>query len=112
MADGVTLTATLSVKNEGTRAGSEVVQAYVADVEATVARPEKELMAFRKLTLGPGESAEVSFPITARDLSFWDPEKSGWLAEAGDFELRVGRSSGDIRSSATFSLPGDIRSAP
>ena len=111
MADGETLTATLSVKNEGTRAGSEVVQAYVADVEATVARPEKELMAFRKLTLEPGESAEVSFPITVRDLSFWDPQQSGWLAEAGDFELRVGRSSADIRSRATFSLPRDIRSA-
>ena len=103
------LEVSLTVKNEGARAGAEVVQVYVADSEASVARPEKELVAFRKLFLEPGESADVSFALTPRDLAFWDPQQSSWLAEAGSFEIRAGRSSGDIRSRATFSLSRDIR---
>ena len=103
------LTVSVSLENVGNRTGSEVVQVYIADPEASVARPEKELVAFRKVSLEPGQSSELSFTITPRDLSFWDPQQGGWLAEAGSFEVRVGRSSGDIRGVASFSLAQDIR---
>ena len=106
------LEAMMRIENIGDRAGSEVVQAYVADPEASVTRPEKELVAFQKVALEPGEAREITFAITPRDLSFWDPAHGGWLAEAGLFEIRIGRSSADIRSVATFTLAGDIRTEP
>lgn len=92
------------VRNEGARAGSEVVQAYIRDLEASVARPEKELAAFARVVLAPGEEQEVCLTIERRALSFWDPQKGDWVAESGEFEVRIGRSSADIRASARFEL--------
>lgn len=104
------LVVSITVENIGNRSGSEVVQVYVADSEASVARPEKELVAFEKLVLEPGQSGEVSFTIRQRDVSFWDPHEGGWLAEAGAFEVRVGRSSADIHAVGSFAIAQDIRS--
>jgi beta-glucosidase len=86
------------VTNTGTRAGTEVVQCYVHDVEASVARPEQELRAFAKVSLGPGQSASVVIGLDRRAFAFWDPGTHDWAVEPGNFEIRVGASSRDIRA--------------
>jgi beta-glucosidase len=96
VADG--LRVSVDVRNTGPRAGAEVVQLYVADVEASVPRPPKELKAFEKVALQPGESCTVRFELDERALSFWDERSRAWRAEPGEFEILVGPSSADIRA--------------
>lgn len=88
---------TCRVTNTGRRAGSEVVQLYVADRESTVARPARELKGFTKLHLEPGQSGTARFTLVARDLSFWSAQRHGWVLEEGDFDIAVGASSRDLR---------------
>jgi beta-glucosidase len=97
----------LDVTNSGSRAGQEVVQLYVHDLAARLARPEQELRAFAKLALEPGETKTVEFALEPRALSYWDPERAGWVAEPGEFELRAGASSRDVRARALFALEAD-----
>jgi beta-glucosidase len=95
----------IPVTNTGSRAGTEVVQCYVRDVAASVARPEQELRAFAKVALEPGQSASVIVDLDRRAFAFWDPGSHGWVVEPGDFEIRVGASSRDIRAVATVTVP-------
>jgi len=81
-----------------------VVQLYVRDVAASVARPEKELRAFAKVELAPGETRTVRFTLAPRALSFWDPARGDWFAEPGEFELGIGASAQDLRVRASFEL--------
>jgi len=100
----------VSVTNTGERAGAEVVQVYVGDPAAQVLRPERELKAFAKVDLDPGESRELTFDLTARDLSYWHPVLRRWVVEGGEFVVSVGGSSRDLRGSATpWSGPGSTR---
>ncbi|GGA66888.1 hypothetical protein GCM10011369_05610 [Neiella marina] len=99
-ATGLTVTAT--IKNVGKVAGSEVVQLYLRDLEASVDRPLKELKGFKKVYLEPGESKVVSIDLKLRDLSFWDINTNDWLAEPGEFEVQLGSSSDDIRLTKSF----------
>jgi beta-glucosidase len=87
----------LAVKNTGSRAGAEVVQLYVRDVESSVPRPLRELKAFAKVTLEPGETKNVELPLAARSFQFYDAEAHTWKAEPGTFEISVGSSSRDLR---------------
>ncbi|PAK28030.1 glycosyl hydrolase [Streptomyces sp. alain-838] len=87
----------LTVTNTGSRAGKEVVQVYVGDQEASVDRPVRELKAFSKVEIGPGESVPVRFTLDARDFSFFSPQHGRWVLEAGDFTIAVGASSRDLR---------------
>lgn len=98
------LDVTVDITNTGSRAGKEVVQLYVRDVEARVRRPFKELKAFAKVALEPGTTTTVGLAIDRRSLAFWDDARHAWVAEAGEFELLVGGSSQDIRQRATFRL--------
>ena len=72
LAQGDSITFTVSVENTGTREGSEVVQLYVRDCKSTLVRPYKELKAFSNVRLQPGERKEVSFTIGTDALSFFD----------------------------------------
>lgn len=99
---------TLTVKNSGKRAGQEVVQVYLRDPEVRLVRPEKELKAFTKVNLQPGESKTVTLTLTRQSLAYYDPSAPGWVAEAGAFEVLVGASSADIRLRAGFSYTGDV----
>ncbi|MCB0682785.1 MAG: fibronectin type III-like domain-contianing protein, partial [Saprospiraceae bacterium] len=67
------------------------------DEESTLQRPEKELKAFAKVELAPGEEKEVRFKLDSRDFSYYDAKRNTWIAESGDFTLSVGASSRDIR---------------
>jgi beta-glucosidase len=102
------LTATIAITNTGERAGQEIVQLYVRDVDARVARPEKELRAFAKVALAPGETREVSLTIDRTGLAFWDDAEHCWVAEAGAFEALVGSSSQDIHARASFELTQSV----
>ena len=92
------------VKNTGKVAGAEVVQLYVSDTEASVARPAKELKGFEKIYLNPGESEKVTFTIGKDALSFFDADRHEWVAEPGEFHALIGTSSADIRADLTFNL--------
>ncbi|MFC9517482.1 glycoside hydrolase family 3 C-terminal domain-containing protein [Nocardiaceae bacterium NPDC056970] len=95
------------ITNTGDRPGSEVVQVYVRDVESTVFRPEQELAAFAKVFLVAGESRRLTIQVDRRAFSFWDKTIDDWSIESGDFEIRVGASSRDIRMAATVTLESD-----
>ncbi len=103
----VTLDVDVRVTNLGARAGAEVVQVYVRDPQAGVVRPVRELRAFTKLTLGPGESATASFTLTARDLSYWHPGLRRWVVEGGAFVVEVGASSRDVRGALEVDVEGE-----
>lgn len=92
----------LTVRNSGQRPASDVVQVYLHDPESTLRRPEQELAAFEKVRLAPGEQTRVRFELEARLLAFWDSRRGDWVVEPGTFEVRVGRSSRDIRCRARF----------
>ena len=102
----------VTVTNTGSRAGAEVVQLYVHDVQAGVARPEQELKAFTKVWLEPGASTQVWLGLGRRAFAIYDVVASDWLVEAGDFELRVGASSRDIRLRTTISVASVDRVTP
>jgi beta-glucosidase len=85
-----------TVKNTGTVAGDEVVQLYVRDLVATTTRPVMELKGFRRVSLRPGESAQVWFDIGPAALSMLDANMMR-VVEPGDFKHMVGSSSRDIR---------------
>lgn len=104
---GDTLTATLTVRNTGPRAGSEVVQLYVHDEASSLARPPQELKAFAKVTLQPGEARRVSLSLGMRAFAAYDEARAAWIAEAGRFELRAGASSADLRQRAGVTLAAD-----
>ncbi|MDC7123396.1 glycoside hydrolase family 3 C-terminal domain-containing protein [Cellulomonas fimi] len=95
-----------TVANTGDRSGSEVVQVYVRDPQASVLRPTRELKAFAKVALDPGESRTVTFTLDARDLSYWHPGLRRWVVEGGMFVVEVGASSRDVRGSAAVEVVG------
>ncbi|MGB7539461.1 MAG: fibronectin type III-like domain-contianing protein, partial [Anaerolineales bacterium] len=100
----------VEVENTGARAGKEVVQVYIRDPQASVIRPEKELKAFAKISLEPGEKQTVSFSLDDSALAFYDPVGKRWAPEPGMFEVLVGGSSRDLRLKNRFAWR--LRHAP
>jgi beta-glucosidase len=96
----------VEVQNTGARAGKEVVQLYVRDSQSRLVRPEKELKAFAKVALEPGESKTVTFSLDEQALSYYDPAVKRWVAEPGEFEVLVGSSSREIWLKGKFALKG------
>ena len=104
MTEGDEITFTIPVTNTGSMAGAETVQLYISDLEASVERPVKELKAFQKVFLQPGETQQVSLTIDKGALSFYDEANSQWKAESGAFEALAGTSSDNIVSRCSFTL--------
>ena len=104
MTEGDEITFTIPVTNTGSMAGAETVQLYISDLEASVERPVKELKAFQKVFLQPGETQQVSLTIDKGALSFYDEANSQWKAEPGVFEALVGTASDKIVSRCSFTL--------
>lgn len=104
---GTDVAVRVTITNTGPVAGAEVVQVYVRDPEASVLRPTRELKAFTKVFLEPGESREVSFDLVARDLSYWHPGLHRWVVEGGEIVVEVGASSRDLRGSVSFAVEGE-----
>lgn len=102
--DDTILEATVTITNTGDRAGKEVVQLYISDVEATVIRPRKELKGFEKVELQPGESTTITFAISAEALAYYNENNSTWAVESGEYRVLIGASSRDIRLAESFTL--------
>ena len=98
------ITFTVAVTNTGSKAGAETVQLYIHDKKSSVERPYKELKAFRKVFLQPGETQEISLTIDKQALSFYDDQTGRWTAEPGDFEALIGNSAQNLISSCSFTL--------
>ena len=127
---GATVTVEVDVTNTGARAGSEVVQLYVAPIEPVIIRPVRELKAFRKVALDVGATTTVIFELEPRAFAYYDvgdpgwaarrkagpvpaeghgPHRSkpGWYVDPGDYVIAVGRSSRDFAGEATITLGGE-----
>jgi beta-glucosidase len=97
----------VTVKNTGKVPGKEVVQVYVREEQPRVLRPRKELKAFAKVALEPGEEKRVNFQLQARDFAYYDVGRRGWLVNPGDFAILVGASSQDLRLQQTIKVRGN-----
>ena len=106
--DTETLTATLTVKNTGSRPGKTVVQLYVGDAESTPLRPVRELKGFAKVALQPGESKEVSFTLDKRAFAYWNEEIHDWHVETGAFTVEVGDSSRNLPLKAEVTVESTV----
>ena len=95
----------LRVTNTGDRAGTETVQIYVHDTEASVDRPAKELKAFAKVRLEPHTATDVVIPLGRDAFTFWSPDAHDWVLEPGTFEIIAGASAADIRGRVRLTLP-------
>ena len=98
------LTFTIPVTNTGNVAGAETIQLYISDKQASVDRPVKELKAFQKVFLQPGETQQVSLTINRQSLSFYDEVRGEWVAEPGAFEALVGTASDNLPARCAFNL--------
>lgn len=100
-AEQTSITLTIPVTNTGKMAGKEIVQLYINDEQSSEPRPFKELKAFRKVELQPGETKQVTFEITGDDLRYYS-EKDGWTVEPGKFTAYVCASETDVRAKVSF----------
>lgn len=105
-ANGTGATVRLTVTNVGARPGSTVAQVYVGAIEPTVLRPSRELKAFAKVRLEPGERRELSFDLPPRAFAHWDTGRGGWTVGAGRFEISAGFSAADIRARSEVQVEG------
>ncbi len=99
---GGQVSVSFDVTNTGAVAGAEVAQLYVSEPAAAVKRPERELKAFEKLRLAPGETRNVTLHLDARSFSYWDEATHGWKMNAGKFVVHVGDSSESTPLEATL----------
>jgi beta-glucosidase len=91
------------VQNTGGVASDEVVQLYVRDPVATIARPVLELRGFKRIELAAGAAKRVTFSLTPDQLAFWSP-RGQWLIEAGRIDFWIGASSADLRANGSFDI--------
>jgi beta-glucosidase len=108
-----TAVARVTVRNTGALAGAEVVQLYIAPAPSNVRRPVRELGAFAKVSLEPGEATTVSLELERRAFAHWDARGSRWWVDPGTYRVELGRSATDIVEVRDLPLEGDVdRPAP
>ena len=100
------LNVTVQVKNAGSVSGKEVVELYLSAPTTGAEKPAQELKGFAKTQLlKPGESETLSFELNKRSLASFQSGNSAWVADKGDYQVRIGASSKDIRLKDSFNLP-------
>lgn len=104
MTDHDTVTVSVDVTNTGSCEGKEIVQLYISDLTGAVRRPLKELKGYSKVSLKPGETKTVSFPLDYRSFAWYNTQISDWYAASGDYEILIGASSRDIRLSGKIHM--------
>jgi beta-glucosidase len=103
------VTVKVTVKNTGIVAGKEVVQLYLSAPAQNIDKPESELKGFAKTgLLAPGQSQFIVFTLHPSDLASFYTDKSAWIADAGEYKVKVGSSSRDIAGTASFNLAKDV----
>lgn len=108
MTESETLTVTVDVTNTGEIAGKEVVQLYVAPKGGTVIRPVRELKAFEKIELAPGETKKVQFTLDRRAFAYWSTQIHDWHVESGEYEIQIGRNAQDIVLSNPVTVESEV----
>ena len=98
---------TVTVTNTGARAGKHVVQVYVATDAGPVRRPARELRAFAKVALEPGESQVVRLDLDRRAFAYWDVREGGWVVAPGTYTVQIGASAAEVVAEAGVVLTGD-----
>ena len=94
---------TATVTNTGSRAGSDVAQLYVGD-PAITGEPPQQLKGFQRVTLKPGASTTVSFPVSLHDLAFWNDATSSWNTVTGTYGIQVGDTSANPQLAGTLAV--------
>ena len=113
VADGdLAVQVSATVINTGGVAGAEVVQVYVGDDDASVARPVRELKGAAKVWLEPGAQERVHIGLGERAFAFWSVQLGRWVVEAGDFTIAVGSSSRDLAATHTIALEAPSIAGP
>lgn len=103
------ITATVTITNTGKTAGKEVVQLYLNAPAIKLDKPAEELKAFGKTNLlQPGQSQTLTFTLEAKDLSSYETQSTSWVAEAGKYTVKIGASSVNVKSTASFKLPNEL----
>ena len=102
----------VEIRNVGQRAGAEVVQLYVRQLRPSICRPVKELRAFAKVSLEPGETGTAQLKVEPRDLAWFCTTRRAFIAEAGDYELLVAANAEDIRHTINVRLEETLTFAP
>ena len=103
MAEGGRIVATADVTNTGSRAGAEVAQLYLTS-PAGAGEPPKQLKGFARVSLQPGQTKQVRFPVTAQDASYWHSLAHRWALATGTYTVRIGNSSRSLPLSGTFQV--------
>ena len=106
------LTATVQVTNTGRRAGAQVVQLYVHDLNPQIDRPVRELKGFSKVSLAPGATQTVTLSLSPRDFAWCDAKAKGWRVNPGQYSVEVGDSSRNISQKATVRLAAFFEPIP
>lgn len=102
-----TVKITVDVTNTGTCMGKEVVQLYVGKKGGSIVRPIRELRAFDKIELNPGETKTVEFTLGSRAFAYWETEIHDWFVESGAYEIQIGRSASEIILSKEIRVEGE-----
>jgi beta-glucosidase len=103
------LTATVTITNNGSVAGKEVAELYLSAPHKGIDKPSEELKGFAKTDLlQPGASQKLMFVLDGKSLASFYTDKSAWIADSGEYTVKIGASSADIKLSKTFNLPKEI----
>ncbi len=102
------LKVSVDVTNTGSVAGKEVVQVYVHDRMSGLVRPVKELKAFTKVSLQPGETKTVTLSLDFRAFAYYHPAYKQWITEDGEFDILIGTSSAENRCTKTILLQSTL----
>ncbi len=103
------LKVSVEVKNTGNTDGREVVQLYISKPDGKLQKPADELVAFGKtVLLKPGKSQKLEFVIETKDIASFDADRSEWIAEAGNYILKVGNSSASIQAKDSFTIKNEM----
>ncbi|WP_051761078.1 glycoside hydrolase family 3 C-terminal domain-containing protein [Microbispora rosea] len=98
---------TVRVTNTGERAGKHVVQVYVSTAAGPVRRPTRELRAFTKVSLAPGESRTVTLRLDRRAFAYYDVQLGRWVVAPGDYTIQIGENASSVVAETTIGLGGD-----
>ncbi len=101
---GGEITVSVDVTNSSNRPGDEVVQMYVKHIDSHVSRPNEQLEAFRRVTVGAGETTKVEFPLRAEALAYWNETQNRWVLERDQVRVMVGSSSEDLKLEKTLQV--------
>jgi beta-glucosidase len=110
--DTDSVTVEMKVKNTGRVAGKEIVQLYVHEQRSRLVRPAKELKAFAKVTLKPGEETIVRFRLEKRDFAYYDVSLHDWTVNPGKFDILAGGSSRDLPLRQTIEVASTLTRCP